>query len=546
YIFKYTVTPADQDSECDDDDALVTITIDDLPPTPTPQVEPADCINDNSDPQSDPVYLGSVAFTYPGDSGIDSFYYIYKESTETDYSDPPILYPGPISLPAGTYDFKFLLEIDGCESDPLQVTINQLPSDPLDITLNPIQPDCATNLGGIEVTHIGLLGGADVNVEDYLFSLFDNDADPLDPPLEGYDGIEYPEGGFTNLPPGNYRVFALGKNGCNSGTAITELLVPECMVCETAFAKRNDTPDSPNRSYCFIDERPDETNFNWTLDFDANRWGWTNFISISEFTVDNDYTFSMDLYAAAGQCDINKGTLVGSVDVTYTGDEEGGTVSVSYNMLPGYWLGGVHVYVGQEPYMWRQQGNKEGEYTVAPGQYPFNSDNAGEYTYLETIEPISVEGVTGFYVIAHADVCTTNTEEYNQRLLTEAEPITIQLNERKNSMIYSPSSRDKQQKTTITSSTSLVESADPLFYVAPNPFTNSELNFYYMFDYTSNVTIQIYDLNGRLLRTYTDTLVNSTSTSTFNVDFKTRSGQVYIVRLATDREIFTSKILSGN
>ena len=103
----------------------------------------------------------------------------------------------------------------------------------------------------------------------------------------------------------------------------------------------------------------------------------------------------------------------------------------------------------------------------------------------------------------------------------------------------------KTAETSTLTSSSLTESSEPLFEVAPVPFSN-ELNIGYLFDYTSNVTIQIFDLNGRLLRTYYDTAVNSGSLSTFSVDFKTRSGQIYIVRMTTDREIFTSKIVSGN
>ncbi|MDR5591695.1 T9SS type A sorting domain-containing protein, partial [Christiangramia sp. SM2212] len=412
-----------------------------------------------------------------------------------------------------------------------------------DVPLNPVvdetPPTCdsydgSTYYGSIEVTnHIAGYSYAVISLADFN-NLYSSNIENI--PLNQF--TQYPNATaiITNIPVGEYVVVGRSSDGCLSGLTPAELIQPECMTCETAFAKRSDT-DAANRSYCFINETPDDTNASYDLEIDANRWGWTNFISISEFTDENNNTFTMELWAAAGQCDINKGTLVGQVKVVY----ENGEVSVSYEMLTGYWLGGMHTYVGQEPYMWKQKG-KNVEYTLAPGQYPFNSDG-GEYTYSTTIEPITVQGVEGFYVIAHADVCTTNTEEYNDRLLAESEPINITLNKRIGTMVYSPDSGGgKPQKS--TASTSLAETSDPLFSVAPVPFYNV-LNIGYLFDYTSDVTIQVFDLNGRLLATYYDTAVNADSISSFSVDFRTKSNQIYILRMTTDREVYSAKIIAG-
>ncbi|MFV9483135.1 Ig-like domain-containing protein, partial [Christiangramia sp. ASW11-125] len=424
-----------------------------------------------------------------------------------------------------------------CETDYEFTTPIEIDT-PIDVILEEINPTCdsfdgSTYFGSIQITN---------HVSGYLYAVVSQEGfttieDVPNSEFMTYDSPPNETAGLiSGIAVGDYFVIAKSPDLCLSTQSPASLVTPECMTCETAFAKRGDNLGSPNKSYCFINEVPDDTNASYDLEINANRWGWTNFISLSEFTSENGYTFRMDLYAAAGQCDINKGTLVGYVDVIY----ESGEVSVSYEMLSGYWLGGVHTYVGQEPYMWKKKG-KTVEYTVAPGQYPFNS-NGGDYTYATTIQPITVQGVTGFYVIAHADVCTTNTEEYNQRLLTEAEPIDVQLNKRNNSMIYSPSSGGKPQKS--STSTSLTETSDPLFSVAPVPFRDV-LNIGYLFDYTSDVTIQVFDLNGRLLATYKDSAVNSASISSFNVDFRTKSNQIYIVRMTTDREIYSAKIIAA-
>ncbi|WP_282042499.1 hypothetical protein [Winogradskyella flava] len=131
---------------------------------------------------------------------------------------------------------------------------------------------------------------------------------------------------------------------------------PVISGCETAFAKGN----SNNDHACF-----DEGGF--------SRWGW-NIGPLSEGT----YTY--DVYAAAGQCNINNGGLVGTVTITY--DSNG--VSATYDLLEGYVNTEEHLYAGYTPYPVKNNGR----YTVAPGQYYVDSDLSGE-----------------IYVIAHSVVC---------------------------------------------------------------------------------------------------------------------------------------------
>jgi hypothetical protein len=108
-----------------------------------------------------------------------------------------------------------------------------------------------------------------------------------------------------------------------------------------------------------------------------NQWGWTNgLIGYGAYT--------WDLFAGAGQCDLSKGTLVGTVTVNYSAD----SFTVEYNVVAPYVLmnkdGEVetHVYAGSGMYPLNNDTP-----TVAPGQY-----------YIE--DPLTGE----IYVIAHAVV----------------------------------------------------------------------------------------------------------------------------------------------
>lgn len=125
--------------------------------------------------------------------------------------------------------------------------------------------------------------------------------------------------------------------------------------CETAFALGDDAT-------CFTE-----------LGF--GNWGWSNVVSDGE-------SLTWPLWAAAGQCDTGKGTLVGTVTVSYNDATD--TVSVDIDLDEGYTLYESHVYAGdaQVPV------DKNGKPTVAPGQYYIEDDLEGD-----------------IYVIVHAVVC---------------------------------------------------------------------------------------------------------------------------------------------
>lgn len=153
------------------------------------------------------------------------------------------------------------------------------------------------------------------------------------------------------------------------------------MGCETAFAF------DPVSGKCF-------DQFKWPVakggkDDDIERWGW----SIGPLEPRSD-SYDFQIYAAAGQCDLTKGTLVGSLSVVYNGP----VAQATYNMDPGFTMKKTHLNIDNLPL----PTNNKGEITVAPGQYtaihdPLNHTDSDKFS----IAHLSGE----VYVVAHAEVC---------------------------------------------------------------------------------------------------------------------------------------------
>jgi hypothetical protein len=145
---------------------------------------------------------------------------------------------------------------------------------------------------------------------------------------------------------------------------------PQPAVCETAFAYGGDD------AMRFIDSDA----------IDTNRWGWYNGPL-------GPGSYNFDLYAAAGQCDLSKGTQVGQVLVSF----DGSRAIVTYAMASGFTLDETHLYVGAEPLP-----RKDVVYTEAPGQY----GNIHELTEASS-DTFTVSGLSGsVYVVAHAVACS--------------------------------------------------------------------------------------------------------------------------------------------
>ncbi len=131
----------------------------------------------------------------------------------------------------------------------------------------------------------------------------------------------------------------------------------EVPVCDTGFGY------DANKSKCFIDIQG----------LKGNRWGWV----LGPLTADGNYVFPV--YAGAGQCDLLKGTNVGTATVNINNS----MVSVSFNIDPGYEFPEWHFNVScsQTPT------------TTAPGQYNCNNGSC------------QVTCPDGIYVIIHTVTC---------------------------------------------------------------------------------------------------------------------------------------------
>lgn len=144
---------------------------------------------------------------------------------------------------------------------------------------------------------------------------------------------------------------------------------------ETAFAYNADL------ATCFLLIDDDEDG-----NGDFNRWGWTNGAM-------GPGLYEFDIYAGAGQCDLSKGTLVGTLSVDY----DGSTATVTYEVASPYGLAETHLYIGSD--ILASDGG--GDFTVAPGQYPTIHD---ELTSVSS-DSYTIGGLSGdIYVVAHATV----------------------------------------------------------------------------------------------------------------------------------------------
>ena len=229
------------------------------------------------------------------------------------------------------------------------------------------------------------------------------------------EGLEGWEINLYNKVDGSYEFVKSVMTDSDGHYCFTDLLAGDYKVTETSefgwFQKVPD-PDVNDGAYSITlapadpCNPPDPQNYNfenqqqqacdetaWGMipdgnatcfsEFGIRNWGWSNEINASgTYPV----TYQFELWAGAGRCDTSKGTLVGSVSVTYDGSE----VSVTYVLDPKYYLLESHVYIGTDPV----PEGKRGRPTVAPGQFPYQ-DGA-------TVEMSS----TPFYVLAHAVVAS--------------------------------------------------------------------------------------------------------------------------------------------
>ena len=136
-------------------------------------------------------------------------------------------------------------------------------------------------------------------------------------------------------------------------------------TCETAFAQAE-------TAFCDVD-----------IDGDGlveKRWGWYGQTSPGT-------SAEYPLYAGAAHCDPNKGTFVGTLEVTY----DGATATFVVTAADGFSFDESHVYASSEPMS-----------TMAPGQFT-SVDDQGEPTGSVTH---TIDGLSGdIYFSVHAVAC---------------------------------------------------------------------------------------------------------------------------------------------
>ncbi|WP_159039857.1 SprB repeat-containing protein [Christiangramia fulva] len=488
--------------------------------TPETITEPAKVKIPNINTQQSDC-IGGIATTKLSydDTSITEFYYRYKDATDENAEWTSWLQytttSDPISLGVGSYTFQVKYTVDGCLSDEFPVNIG-IPQDAeLTVTTHGTTVDCSTGTGSIIVDNISDLTG----VKFTLYRIIDTENSEI---VQPYQDVDYPTNGFTGLTPGNYFVSAVSTFGCPGNDLVT-LEVPQCLTCETAFAK------DEYLSNCFLDDPV----------LNSERWGWTNLYEKGQ-------SYTLNLYEGADHCDATTDRKVGQVEVIPNGD----LIDVTFTVNDNHIMSSVHLYVGCDPYPSKKQKGQY-EYTVAPGQYNFNAKGDIGYRKTYSIKGIEITQDT-YYLIAHIDVCTSETQGYIEELRAADDGTgSTTYNGRQAEMascdVTGTNGRNSKTSAQLTlsstSTQSLTETSEPIFKVAPVPFSD-QLNIGYIFDYTSDVTIEVFDMNGRLLKTYRDKAVNSDSMSTFNVTFRTFTGQQFILRMTTDREVYSAQVIA--
>ncbi|MBT8271113.1 MAG: T9SS type A sorting domain-containing protein [Flavobacteriaceae bacterium] len=321
---------------------------------------------------------------------------------------------------------------------------------------------------------------------------------------------------------------------------------------ETAFAflNQDDDPTTADMaSNCFIPE--------------FNRWGWTTLLDFSEETGQSSYT--LDIYAGAGQCDLSKGTDVGSVIITYNEDS---SVTFEYS-LEGFVLSEAHIYIGQGEYPI----DNSGEQTVAPGQYTFtDSDFEPAQDYSVTIP---VEG-TLLYVIIHGVTSHVDCDDSNDDCpdadadgVCDPDDICPGFDDTADSdgdgipdgcdddcpdsdgdgVCDSDDICPGHNDNADNDGDGIPDGCDngafeaPAFSVYPVPF-QGEVNVRYAFNYETAVNIEIFDTKGIKLAGIENSNYIQGSTANTKLDLSYVRDQLLFVRLTTAKGQVTKKIIS--
>ena len=255
----------------------------------------------------------------------------------------------------------------------------------------------------------------------------------------------------------------------------------------------------------------------------------------------------MPFYAAAGQCEPDKGAQVGTIIVTY----EDGNVSVTYDIFDGYVLKEAHLYVGCKQYAESKNGP-----TTAPGQYPFNLSWGDNYVQNYTFEGITATG--GIYVIAHGETCRTTCTDCTELLdavladdnngaydFNTSIDCYNEANDRDGDGIEDPcDDYDNSIVDTNDFDTSQITRI-PEIVTYPNPFKD-ELKVDYKYPYETNVKIQVFDTKGTLIYAIVDNNYIKGTRGSKLIQFYDKPSATYIIKVSSARETISKMVILHN
>ena len=204
---------------------------------------------------------------------------------------------------------------------------------------------------------------------------------------------------------------------------------------------------------------------------------------------------------------------------------ENGLVTVEYSVMEGFFMSEAHVYLGCEKYP-----TKNGKPTVAPGQFTFN---AGALDHINSLTAtFDVGDYNGsFYLIAHAVTCEivcTCPDNSGNNGTADLYFMNVPLD----CVEYNV---DPVQIDVFKNQSEI--------NVYPNPFVNS-FNVSYKFDYSTDVTVQVYDLLGILLYESSDNRYVKAKQSIKHINLPRTNSQTFVVKVITNREDLSRKVIS--
>src|SRR5690606_17620668 len=154
--------------------------------------------------------------------------------------------------------------------------------------------------------------------------------------------------------------------------------------------------------------------------------------------------------------------------------------------------------------------------------YPYNW-GALDYVNDYSMAPISIDGP--FWIIVHTVVCE----------------VVCQCSEStQNGGVYEPANN------TIVCGDGLADSKPIIdFNAYPVPF-DGVLNVEYKFEFDTNVTVEVFDIRGRLISTVENFNYAQGSLDTSVLDMTRANDQVYFIKMTTSRGVVVKKVVSSN